>query len=447
MTNKPKIWPLLFLFALLVPGGGVTPPSPPLSAGKECYNYRAIQAVFGPKHLPLNQGQIGTCVAVSGKGVCDGENAVAYLGGKTTKPLPVSAESLYGGRVEIAGREQPRYGDGWYGYGFAKWVTDVGGPIYEKNYDSYSIDLSNGYSVERARDWGQYGNGGRKDGIGGAFDKEAAKNKFAKRARISSLEELDKALENYHFVQTCSGIGFDSPRDKDGFCSRRGSWSHAQFFTGKRTKAVSGRDGYLVQNSWGAYIRGDGPNSTNKYLDQPDGSYYVSPADALAMLRAGDSWIVTRGEFERTKEMPWLHVAHAQVPPELLSEGADDEDEGMKIPHAVRAEPLYHTTYSDAFVDAKGDKPLLVFWTATWCGNCKDEKKRVDAILEKYRGKVSAVVLDYDAHEELRKEFGVTQVPAVYLYDDQCRDGVNVTFRRDLGSLIERKIDVLAEAY
>jgi hypothetical protein len=322
MSDKSKFRPFLLIaliFALFATNGVVPlPPHPPLNNGKEYYNYRAIKAVFGDNHLPLNQKNIGTCVAVSGQGVCDGENAVAYLNGKIPKPLPVSSESLYGGRVEVPGREQSRYGDGWYGSGFAKWVTEVGGQVYQKNYPEHGIDLSGGYSVERARDWGQYGNGGKKDGINGPFDQEARKNKFSKRARIGTLEELDAAIENYHFVQTCSGLGFDSPRDKDGFCKQRGRWSHAQFFCGRRTKEISGRDGYLVQNSWGGYIHGDGPNSPNKYLDQPDGSYYVTPAEALAMLRAGDSWAVTYGEFKAAREMPWMQVANAQVPVELV---------------------------------------------------------------------------------------------------------------------------------
>lgn len=433
MKNKNQILPILLaLVALFWPGGlGPKPPSPPLRNGKECYNYRATLAVFGQNHLPLNQGQIGTCVAVSGKGVCDGENAVAHLSGKIAKPLPVSAESLYGGRVEVAGREQPRYGDGWYGVGFAKWVTDVGGQVFEKNYAEYGIDLSNGYSVERARDWGQYGNGGRKDGINGPFDREAQKHKFTKRARISTLEELDKALENYHFVQTCSGIGFDSPRDKNGFCARRGSWPHAQFFAGKRTKAVSGYDGYLVQNSWGKYIRGDGPNSPNKYLDQPDGSYYVTPADALAMLRAGDSWIVTYDDFKAAKELPWLHAAYAQVPDDAVQQF-------QPIPDEIST-PVWHKVYSDAYVDSKGSKPLLVFWTAKWCDACKDAKQHVEKVLSDRRGKVSAVILDYDAHEELRKQFGVTSVPAAYLYNDQCRNGVIVDWRR-LGQILDKEL-------
>jgi hypothetical protein len=321
MPSKISLRPLLLIaLAYFMVSGGLDPlpPRPPLGNGKECYNWRAYQAVFPQQPLPLNQGPIGTCVAVSGKGVVNGENAMAYLAGKKPKPLPVSADSIYGGRVELNGAFQPRAGDGWYGAGFAKWVTEVGGQIYEKNYPEHGIDLSGGYTVDRARDWGQYGNGGKKDGINGQFDEEARKNKFDKRARVSSLEELNAALENYHFVETCSNLGFDSPRDKDGFCARRGSWSHAQFFCGRRTKEISGRDGYLVQNSWAAYIKGDGLNSKNKYLDQPDGSYWVSPADALSMLRAGDSWVVTYGDFKAARDMPWLHVAHAQIPFELI---------------------------------------------------------------------------------------------------------------------------------
>jgi|GEM_PF-6679782 len=383
MPSKIKLWPLLLLaLALLVPDGvGPRPPHPPLYNGPECYPWRALQAVFPEKKLPYNQRNIGTCVAVAGKGVIDGENAVAYLMGKMPKPQQVSAESLYGGRVEVAGREQSRYGDGWYGVGFAKWVTEVGGQIYEKNYPEYGIDLSNGYVVERARDWGQYGNGGKKDGINGAFDAEAKKNKFAKRARVSSLEELDASMKNYKFVHTCSNIGYDSPRDADGFCQRRGSWSHAQFFCGRRTKAISGRDGYLVQNSWGAYIAGDGPGSKNKYLDQPDGSYWVSPADALAMLRAGDSWVLTYDEFKASQELPWMHVANAQVPAELLK----PDDVGDRVEPLLKVEKP-STLFAELL------KPVPVKEFAKLNGIAKPEARpltiteQVDADFRKWMG-------------------------------------------------------------
>jgi hypothetical protein len=44
----------------------------------------------------------------------------------------------------------------------------------------------------------------------------------------------------------------------------------------------------------------------------------VTPADALTMLRAGDSWVVTYGDFKAAREMPWMHLAHAQIPFELI---------------------------------------------------------------------------------------------------------------------------------
>ena len=36
------------------------------------------------------------------------------------------------------------------------------------------------------------------------------------------------------------------------------------------------------------------------------------------MLRAGDSWAVTYGEFKAARELPWMHVEHAQVPREIV---------------------------------------------------------------------------------------------------------------------------------
>ena len=144
--------------------------------------------VWGGTALPLSQKNIGSCVAVSGAGVCDGENAMAYHRQAQAKPLRVAPEGIYGGRPKSQAASS------------AAVMAGMAQPLR-----STSLKSAGWYSKElprirhRPERWlyrrplsrvGQYGNGGQKDGINGPFDAEARKNKFDKRARISNLDEL-----------------------------------------------------------------------------------------------------------------------------------------------------------------------------------------------------------------------------------------------------------------
>lgn len=288
---------LLALVALLLQG---VPPEP-LNDDGNYFPYRAILKI-APGHLPLNQGNIGTCVAVAHKGAIDCSNAVDVVLGRLREFLPVSAESIYGGaRNEAIGKVTYSRGDGANGYNAAKWLAKVGGVLYEKDLGPYS--------VSRAKDWGATSNGGDKT-VNGTADKKAAEHQVAATVRITSLEELDVSLKNGKFTTICSNVGFNSPRDKDGFCQPRGSWSHCMLVIGKRNE---GRKGYLIQNSWGAYIPGDGPNSSNKYKDQPDGSFYIEPRVMQRILDAGDSWSFSNQDDFKGELPDWMLDASAEA--------------------------------------------------------------------------------------------------------------------------------------
>lgn len=194
----------------------------PLNSDDEIFLYRAVEQV-SPGYFPLDQGRIGTCVAVAHKGAVDGSQAVEKVTGKASVWKPVSAESIYGGaRNESRGRASGSYSDGSSGYAATNWLTHAGGVTFQQPYPQFGFDLSR-YDISRAKDWGAWGNGGRSDGIGGPFDREAQKHKVKSTAKVTTLEELDAALKNGFFVTICSGQGFNSPRDKDGFCRPAGS--------------------------------------------------------------------------------------------------------------------------------------------------------------------------------------------------------------------------------
>lgn len=275
---------LLAALALYLFSQQVIPPN----SDDEVFLYRAVAKV-APGLMPLNQKNIGSCVAAGHAGACNVCMALDKVAGKTSKFLPASIESIYGGaRNEASGRVGHSYQDGSSGYAATTWLSKVGGVIYAQAYPEYNIDLTT-YDVPRCKSWGAISNGGDNT-VTGPLDVEAKKHPIKAVAKVTTLDELDAALKNGFPVTICSGIGFNSPRDKDGFCQQAGAWGHCLLCAGKRNE---GRKGYLIFNSWGTYLAGDGAHSTNKYKDQPDGSFYAEPAVVARMLKAGDSWALS----------------------------------------------------------------------------------------------------------------------------------------------------------
>jgi hypothetical protein len=329
--NKLRVFALFVAVLMIFSADGIGPPVP--SADGEIFLYRPVEKVK-PGHFPLNQGQYGTCVAFGHAGGVDIGNAIKVITGKSRKFVPSSPDAIYAGaRNEAFGRSCKSYGQGANGYGAVAWLTKKGGILYQQDYPSFKHDLTK-YDISRCRDWGYIGNGGVADSIDGPFDQEAAKDQIY-AAKVTSIAELDAALDRCCPVTICSNIGFSSPRDKDGFCRPSGSWSHCMLICARRN---GGRKGYLVQNSWSDYIKGDGSSSTNKYQDQPDGSFYIEPNVALAILRQGDSWALsTDPKFSEVKAEPWMLDAAARPP-------ANDP-----IPDPISMEQP--TKPSDLFVD------------------------------------------------------------------------------------------------
>jgi thioredoxin 1 len=83
--------------------------------------------------------------------------------------------------------------------------------------------------------------------------------------------------------------------------------------------------------------------------------------------------------------------------------------------------------FTDANFDAevlKSSTPVLVDFTATWCGPCKQLAPIVDKIADNYAGKVKVGKLDIDDAPETARKYGVRSVPTVLVFKGGEKVGV-----------------------
>ncbi len=246
---------------------------------------------------------IGDCVSHGWAGSCDTHLAVMWKNGETSEWKEASTESIYGGsRVEARGVNRGGYSDGSYGAAAGKWVNQWG-VTFRQPYDKFDLTK---YSARLAKDWGNFGNGG--DGDNGQFDNEAKKHPIKGVVLIRNFKEAAAAIQSGHPIAVCSGQGFSSTRDNQGFARPSGRWSHCMRFEGVRFD----RPGLLCQNSWGPNW-----NSGPKFpADQPDGSFWVDAATVDSMLRGNDSFAVSGYEgfkYRKLDHGDWVITEPAEI--------------------------------------------------------------------------------------------------------------------------------------
>jgi thioredoxin 1 len=61
-------------------------------------------------------------------------------------------------------------------------------------------------------------------------------------------------------------------------------------------------------------------------------------------------------------------------------------------------------------------EPVVVDYTATWCGPCKVISPFIDQLADAYEGRAKVVKIDVDLNKENAKKYGIRSIPAVLIF-------------------------------
>lgn len=222
-----------------------------------------------------------------------------------------ATEPIYGGgRVEANGGRLGGYSDGSYGAAAAKWLENWGTLLrldYSQETGISEHNLSR-YSKSKAKEWGNYGCGGKEDAgrDDGKLDTIARKYPCRQVTLVKTVDELAAAIMNGYPVTVASNIGYGRmKRNGDGVCRISGNWAHQMMFGGIRW--VNGKPQFRLFQSWGKSCSGPDPGIDNEVISHC--SWWITASDAARMLRANDSWAFSNLEGFPPQKLDWAETA------------------------------------------------------------------------------------------------------------------------------------------
>lgn len=90
----------------------------------------------------------------------------------------------------------------------------------------------------------------------------------------------------------------------------------------------------------------------------------------------------------------------------------------------------------------QADVPVLVDFTATWCGPCKQVAPLLDQLADEYVGRVKVTKLDIDESPGTASKYGVRSVPSLYVFKggELVAQQVGAVPKGTIAQLIERAL-------
>ena len=102
--------------------------------------------------------------------------------------------------------------------------------------------------------------------------------------------------------------------------------------------------------------------------------------------------------------------------------------------------PVNDLNFDDQVVNS--DVPVLVDFTATWCGPCRQIAPLVDQLADEYEGRAKVVKLDIDESPNTARRFSIRGVPTILVFKggEVVQQQVGMAPKTVLAGLIDKSL-------